>query len=158
MNVFFYRTYSPKAYGIFFSLFGGCWFIAGLAITLYTCIFVSHAVETRGTVIENKLVSTGKNTSVYYPVFAYTDENGTQYTIQSNMGNKPPRYKTGQEISILYAKNKPGSAKINSFVELYLPGTLFGGIGFILLALGITITVIFWHDKIKLTPIWGKRS
>lgn len=69
---------------------------------------------------------------VYHPIIQY-EANGQIRTEVYNVGTRPPAYDEGQEIEVMYNRDRPG--------EFYLPGsnftlvlcTIFGVIGLALL-------------------------
>ncbi len=132
-----------KFYLVFGSIFAGIgsiFAVTGIIFIINTRSFIDTAVSAQGTVIDLKLRSStdskGRSSSVYYPVVKFTPSNGEPTTFESNSGSKPPAFKKGQQVEVLYHPQEPNSAMINSWLELwFLPG-MFTGMGSLFVLIG----------------------
>lgn len=75
------------------------------------------------------------------PLIEYHTVEGKLYRYQSHITSEPPRYYTGDRVSIIYNPAKPYQAKIQSFSELWLVPSLFGGFGITFLGALIWLVV-----------------
>jgi hypothetical protein len=95
--------------------------------------FVERSITTTGKVIDMKTDDT------YHPVveFRTADDETLQFT--SSTGSKPPAYRVGQEVEVLYDPASPHSAQIKSFMSLWFFVVAMGGLGFIFCVVGFAI-------------------
>jgi hypothetical protein len=82
------------------------------------------------------------------PVVRFEVE-GAVVEFQGWWGSRPPAYSVGDQVPIFYRPENPGQAVIDSFVERYLLGIIFGGIA----AFFLTIGGSFWW-----IPAWLARK
>jgi hypothetical protein len=134
------------------SLVGIIFFLIGLGVSVsgIFSIFkvrrqVAESVKTTGTVIGfgKKM---GKSGYIYCPHAAFTDTQGRKIQFESEVGSQPPAYVIGQQVQIIYEKNNPQKAEIDSFTSLwFVPGctSVFGLVfiflGFVLFVVGIFV-------------------
>jgi len=76
----------------------------------------------------------------YAPLIEFSDSSGEKYRIQG-ISSSPPRYKTGQEVVLLYPENNPEQAIIDGFIEKWLVILMLSGFGLILSLCGLLILV-----------------
>ncbi len=95
--------------------------------------FVSSAERAEGTVV----AMAGSQTQA--PVVAFTDGTGTPHRITSSVSSSPPAHVVGEKVTVLYDPLDPGSARLDSFIQLWLGATVALGIGgmFLLMALAM---------------------
>ncbi len=80
--------------------------------------------------------------TVYFPVFTFTDAQGTVHTIHSSSGSSPPDYEVGDSVPVLYSPNDPENAKIDSFFSVWGISLITGILGGIYLPAGLIVW--FW--------------
>jgi hypothetical protein len=101
-----------------------------------TSLFVHSAARTEGTVVgltefhdrTGRRRNTGRPS--YAPVFRFTANDGETYTVVSNTYSSTARFAIGQQVMVLYEKGHPEHAKIDAFLQLWLPEmvlTIVGG-------------------------------
>ena len=113
---------------------GGCvvTFIGAIWLSKTTA-FVFGAARATGTIIKTVRNSPGGYVT-YAPVFTFTDDSGTDHTQQSSIGMSDCNLTRGEKVSVLYARDVPENAMIDSFRQVWLMpmfltvfGLLFGG-------------------------------
>lgn len=77
----------------------------------------------------------------YAPLIEFSDKSGKKYEIKG-FASSPPKYKVGQQITILYPENNPEKAIIDSFLEKWLVVLMLAGFGFILFFCGLMILIL----------------
>ena len=134
------------------SLVGVIFFLIGLGVSV-SGIFsvfkirrqVKNSVKAVGTVTGfGKRM--GKSGYIYCPQVAFTDSTGKKIEFESEIGTQPPAYTLGQRVQIIYQKDFPQKAEIDSITNLwFVPGCmlafalLFSVLGLVLFILGIFI-------------------
>ncbi|RZJ51460.1 MAG: DUF3592 domain-containing protein, partial [Chryseobacterium sp.] len=113
-----------------------------LGITLYMGYdkyeFIENAIKTKATITSYRTTTeressksgkkrTSKNTTYYYPILEFKDSQNRLTKVESNVGhgNSKP-YSVGSQVEILYSKENPQEAKINSFLNQWLFTTIVG--------------------------------
>lgn len=113
---------------------------------LHTRSFLRQAVTGTATVIELKWIedtdaNTNRRVGTYHPVFRFLATDDQTYTVQSQVGSNPAPFEINQIVPIVYPRESPTAARINSFWQLWLFPVIFAGLGgtFALMALiGLT--------------------
>lgn len=112
---------------------------AGFAY-VHTASFVAEAARGEGTVVEIvRRVSRSSDRAqsvTYAPVVRYTTEGGEIVEFQSRTSSNPPAYHTGEPVTVLYRREAPYDAEIDSFAAQWMVPLILGGIGslFVLVA------------------------
>ncbi|MBF2007665.1 MAG: DUF3592 domain-containing protein [Chlorogloeopsis fritschii C42_A2020_084] len=137
-------------FGSIFGGIGGIFAVIGIIFGVNTHSFVGTALSTQGTVIDLELRSStdskGRSSSVYYPVVKFAPSSGEQTIFKSNTGSNPPAFTKGQQVEVLYNPQKPNSAMINSWLELWFLPAMFTGMGLIFVLIGgVTLVKSFPH-------------
>lgn len=95
-----------------------------LGISAYLFIntrkFVSAATKTKGTIVRLDPRPGSKGGTVYLPFFEFRTLDGQVHTVAHDSAQKPPQYKVGQSIDVLYNPENPQDAKISGSTNLYL--------------------------------------
>ncbi|MEH2067024.1 MAG: DUF3592 domain-containing protein [Nostoc sp.] len=128
---------------LFGSIFGGVgsvFAVIGIIIGMNTRSYVANAIPAQGTVIDlvehSSVDSDGHYSYAYYPIVQFTTHAGEPTVFESNSGSDPPGYTRGDRVEVLYRPDKPGSAKINSWLSLWLLPLIFIGLGSIFALVG----------------------
>lgn len=66
----------------------------------------------------------------------FAPSSGEQTIFKSNTGSNPPAFTKGQQVEVLYNPQKPNSAMINSWLELWFLPAIFTGMGSIFVLIG----------------------
>jgi hypothetical protein len=59
-----------------------------------------------------------------------------EYEVRGAISSKPPAFRVGDKVAVLYNPDKPGDAQIDSFVERWLFLLVFGGLGAVFASIG----------------------
>lgn len=110
--------------------------------------FLKNAITTKATIISYKTTTdtetkkngnkrSTKKTTYYYPIFEFKDNQNRLTQVESNVGqgNSKP-YSVGSKVEIVYSKENPQEAKINSFLNQWLFTTIVGGLSLLFLMIG----------------------
>ena len=107
--------------------------IMSLGLSAYLFIntrkFVSAATKTKGTVIRLDPRQGSKGGTVYLPIFEFRTVDGQVMTVAHDSAQKPPQYKVGQSIDVLYNPENPQDAKISGSTNLYLLPVILAVVG-----------------------------
>jgi hypothetical protein len=108
-------------------------FLLAVALTLFvhSAIFVHNAFHTNGVVIEMREMRSINRTArpAYKPVFRFTANDGQTYVVASNTGGPLSDFAIGELVKVLYIKNRPKTARIDSFAQLWFLPLIFGILG-----------------------------
>lgn len=116
---------NEKTFFIVFTIVFLSW---ALFVTVHTARLVMNSEKTTGVIID---FTASKGTSPqkrsYYPIIKFTAGDGMEYKFKSETGFKGNYYRESDSVEILYRKDRPEVAEINSFQALWLmPVLLFG--------------------------------
>jgi hypothetical protein len=124
-------------------------FIVGLGFAASTAIFLARSNSTAGKVVRFEEQENSDHDGVNYaPVFSFVANDGKLYTIQSGVATNPPGFEEGQNVSVLYIKGNPGSARLNSFWQLWFVTVICCSIG-IVFALISSLVLYFTQKYVK---------
>ncbi|QIR40975.1 DUF3592 domain-containing protein [Tolypothrix sp. PCC 7910] len=133
-------------FGSMFAGIGGLFAVIGIIFAINTHSFVKTAESLQGTVIDSKLRSykdsKGRSSSAYFPIVKITPSSGQETIFESHTGSKPPAFKKGQQVEVLYPPQDPDSVMINSWFELWFLPTIFTGLGSIFVVVGGAVLII----------------
>ena len=119
--------------GIVLGTIGGLWFF-----NVYN--FVQAAEHAEGTVIEIVKGRDREGHSTYWPVIAFTDHQGQRQEFEPSTRSSSPRHSVDDKLPILYDRDRPASASINSRVDLYLGPLIFSALA----AGALLIAIVFF--------------
>jgi hypothetical protein len=121
--------------------------IAAMIAGLHAWNFSRNAVPAAGTVIGLRESTDKDSGSVRYaPTFQFPDASGASHTVSSSFYSAPPEFRVGDKVTVLYRRNDPDTARIDTFWQLWGLPALLGIIGFVLLLAGLITK--FW-PKLK---------
>jgi len=112
--------------GTAFIVIGSVVVISGLIWLIRTAAFVSRAAKAPGQVIALEHRGGGKNGSVSYSVFTFSDSSGIVHTQRSSGG-----VSVGGRVTVLYDSAAPQHSEIESFQTLWFGPIFFTGFGLI---------------------------
>ena len=96
--------------------------LAGAALSfMHTRQFVHSSSVGDGVVIENvwRESSGRRRSGSFYPRVRYRTMSGQDFVIISNTGSRPPSFRVGERVQILYSPDNPTRARIDSFGSLW---------------------------------------
>lgn len=131
----------------FFFIFGGIFagigtifLVIGLSFVQNTRSFLATASTTEGEVIalerRRSSQSNGGSSHTYYPVVKFTAPDGEPIQFEGQVGSRPPAFRVGQRVAVLYNPEEPQSARIRSWGELWFAATIFSGLGGLFVLIG----------------------
>ena len=149
--------------GLFFGA-GGVWLLS-MALGLYAkqqdiCAHAEHAM---GTVVDlwqrdSRDHKTGQHTTLYAPVFTFTDYAGTARRVASRVNHaNQPGYRVGETVLIVYHHDRPKEAELDTFYASWdstLIAGWFGTLGFLVggLFVGVGARRILKPDRSLAPP------
>jgi hypothetical protein len=109
--------------------------------------FLSRAIATRGNIVElierTRSRSGGRGTSTMYaPVFTFTDRDGNDHTIRSTSYSYPRVAEVGEQIDIVYDPSRPEQARVNRFFSLWGLALVLAVIGSFDLVAGVVLSLV----------------
>jgi len=124
-----------------FFLFLGCT-LAYLSYQQYqkTQSLLHHGIRTVG-IVKRMVVTQDDDGAMYSPVFEFTDRAKRDHEFKSNVRSRPPSYKVGQKVKLVYDKKDPSNVKIVSFWGLYAACVILAMVSAPLLILGFSYLV-----------------
>lgn len=117
---------------------------------LVTNRFVATAEQTTGTVtgLEER-TSTRRDAdghtrrrTVFVPVVRFTTTDGEAVEFRGSNGSDPPAHDVGDTVTVAYDPDDPSGARIVGFADLYLLPLIFGGVGLVLTAAGVSVLLV----------------
>lgn len=112
-----------------------------IVMVINTRAFLARAISTKGRVIaieaRESRDSDDNYTTSHYPVIEFKNSRGKVIQFTSKLGRNPPAFKIGQEVKVLYDPQVANSAKIETFVEIWLLPVVFGFFGIVFSVIGV---------------------
>ena len=111
-------------------LAGPCVLALDAVLAIRNAIFIHTAINSDGAILELRRVQSSRNGHSYAPVFRFAADDGQIYMVVSSNSNNPPGFRVGEHVKVLYQHGRPEHAKIDSFIQLWLPElvlTIVGG-------------------------------
>lgn len=131
--------------GLIFFLIGLAVLVSGIISVFKVRRQIAETAATSGTVVNFGKIN-GQRGYFYCPQVAFPDSNGNRIEFQSEFGTQPPAYQIGQTVSVIYQKNNPQKAEIDSITTLWFaPGCMlvmafaFTFLGLVLFGVGILV-------------------
>ena len=124
----FYRILRLFGLGLLISF--ACCLTVSAGFVIHTGWFIQNSTRTEGRIIAlTPMIDSENQTTNYAPIFRFTANNGQTYTITASVASNPPGFDVGDPIKILYPKNEPENARIDSFGQLWFIPMVIAGIG-----------------------------
>jgi hypothetical protein len=102
--------------------------------------FYAAALRADGRVIELVARGGGRSGSTWAPRVELTDTAGRVVRFVNGVSSKPPAYRVGESVRIVYSPNNSEQAKIDSFFGRWGLVMISGVIGVVFLLIGAVIT------------------
>jgi len=142
---------------ILFGGFGVVMTFAGLVKVTKTRRFVAAANSTAGRVVAYKTEvyestnDTGRaeKHATAYPIVEFKDAKGTQRRVTTSTGSAPASFSVGAAVTVLYDRDNPERAEIDSLGELWLLPTILLGGGALFLFIAIAVWVFNVSVKVS---------
>ncbi|MFT4111753.1 DUF3592 domain-containing protein [Silvibacterium sp.] len=104
----------------------------GIGFTGYRAWWCANSIEADGIVaalVQRVDTEDGVTATSYAPEFRFQAKDGSEHRVQSDTYSNPSVYAVGDRVRILYRPEKPASARIKSFLQLWLLPLVFGILG-----------------------------
>lgn len=133
-----------------FVVVGAILLLGGLIAYGHTASFARRASRAQGTVTAllphlstdtsntNGSISNPTSRYTYQPVVQF-QHGAQQIQFSDSVASSPPAYRVGDSVIVLYLESNPYDARIESFMSLWFLPLLFGGMGAIFLAIGVSL-------------------
>ncbi len=133
--------------GLLFFLIGLGVFAGGIVSVFKVRRQLADSAKAAGTIVDFGKVM-GKSGYLYCPQVSFLIPSGQTIRFQSETGTQPPAYTVGQQVRVVYQRNSPQCAEIDSLMAVWLvPGCMlvmslgFGVLGLMLFGIGALITL-----------------
>jgi hypothetical protein len=103
--------------------------LLGLISVVRTTVFILTSTATEGEVIALKVVPGKRGSKSYAPIFRFTADDGQIYTVTSKNSTNPPSFAFGERVKVLFEKEHPEGAKIDTFLQLWMFPMVAGIVG-----------------------------
>ena len=137
---------SLTTFAWFFFFFGIVFGGVGLLTFAHKLNFLSRALPTQGEVIAVEAQTDGEE-SLYSLKVRFFDQHGVRQVFSPRLKSNPPRYHPGQVVDIYFDQTDPAHGEINSFLDMWLFESIFGGMGAISLVIASAFLVRDIHKK-----------
>ncbi|BCB17370.1 DUF3592 domain-containing protein [Bosea sp. ANAM02] len=125
----------------------GCVFGIVAVILATACYFtyshnrklLARADRADGTVIE---LRHGGGDSTYRPVVSFRTAGGRSVTFVTSWGTKPPAYRKGDQVSVLYDAAAPEKAEIEGFLSQWLGTLILAGLASVFALLSAVLMIV----------------
>ena len=114
-----------KAVGIRLTLIGCILLFISAAFTKSRFDFIDRSERVLGEVVGFH----GYDTVA--PVIEFTSLTGERFTFVGSVSSSPPAYAVGEEVDVIYERDTPQDALIDSFFQLYFVSLITGFLGMI---------------------------
>jgi len=151
------RSKSMKWLGPLLSVIGVGLVVLGIYLGKERAVFLDNATSTIGEVVKLNSRSTDDG-YVYYPVVRFTvPQSGRDVTFEHDSGSRPPSYRVGERVTVLYLPDRPDRAIIDAGIMNWFGSGLSLLMGLILAAGGI-YSYMHWSRLRKAVAVHGIRE
>jgi len=140
------------AIGVTFALLGIVLLAGGLAWWQSARSFVQSAEHTEGTVIEIVEKRDRDGGITFSPIVEFTDHQEQPRKYYSTTSSNPSFYSVGDKVKILYDRDRPDSAKINHWFDVYFGPLLLFVLGGGFFIIGTVVAVAMMYSKSSKNP------
>lgn len=109
-------------------IIGGVLLANAAFLVVRQAALVMAGTAATGEVIALQPVSATRGPTLYRPVVRFMTENGPT-TIVGQVNANPPAYAVGDAVRVLYNRERPSEATIDSFAERWFHALIFGVLG-----------------------------
>ena len=120
--------------------------LGGAIAGLWIYRFRKSAEQSAGTVIRNQESFDSGGIS-YRPEVEFVASDGRRHTFVGQVGSSPPAFKVGDSVVVLYARDRPENARIDTFVQQWLAPSILVVLGLILTLAGV-IPLLTQYEKL----------
>jgi len=133
----------PSRLGCWLFLAAGCCLlVAGLVSAIDTARFLRRSTSAAGTIVRMRIGHHSDTGSAdYAPVFSFTASNGRGYSVESHNFSNPPEFSVGQNIKVLYDRDHPEHARIDTHWQIWAIEEVLGLVGGLFVASGVAFLI-----------------
>jgi hypothetical protein len=147
---------AKQLFGLFFKGVGLLLAVIALVQVISTWIYMGGAQTTEGTVVDhervqNQIAFMQDTGYLYYPIVEFPGPSGETVTFVSPSGRSSKQFEEGDAVSVLYAADAPGDARIDSFRGVWGKSLVFGGLAVIFFLIGL-LTPFGFRDSQRAYP------
>ena len=151
------RSNSMKWLGPLLSVVGVGLVVLGLYLGKQRAVFLDSAMSTTGEVVKLNSRSTDDG-YVYYPVVRFTaPQTGRSVTFEHESGSRPPSYRVGEQVTVLYLPDRPERAIIDGGIMNWFGSGLSLLLGLVLATGGI-YSYLHWSRLRKAVVLHDTRE
>ena len=105
---------------LYWALFAGGFIAMYFAVKMYndTNQLLKTGIKTKA-VVKDLIAVSGDDGPTYKPVFEYMDRSNTIQEFKSDVSSRPPAYKIGEKVEIVYDPKDEEEVKVVSYWGLY---------------------------------------
>lgn len=105
---------------LYWALFVAGFVAAYFAVKMYndTTQLLNTGIKTKA-VVKDLIEVSGDDGPTYKPVFEYVDRSNTTQEFKSGVSSRPPAYKIGEKVEVVYDPKDVEETKVVSFWGLY---------------------------------------
>ncbi len=118
------------ALGVVLVIAGAFWF-------QHQTAFLARALIAHGIVVRNEASEDSDGKASYHAVFAFTDRNGRELTVQDSVGTSPAWFSSGDKVKVFYAPENSADAKLDRGMWNWLVPLLIAALGTLMLSAGL---------------------
>jgi hypothetical protein len=116
--------------------------LIAIGSSIPTAEFVLASTATDGTVFDlQRVYLPRRSKEVYLPVIRFSANDGQTHMIRSDSNTALVPFKRGDRIRVLYIKDHPETARIDTIPQLWMPQLILGFFGAIFTALSVRIQI-----------------
>lgn len=134
-NIFYFLS-------ILFLLVGTPFVVVSIIILLNTLNLLSNSYKTLGKITGINEERQSKGGYMYSPVIKYKSDTGDEYVYSSATKTGYSSYKIGQEVELIYDKNNPQNARVNSILDIWFLPIFMGVSGSAITITGVILLSI----------------
>ena len=105
-----------------------------------TQLLLRDGVRTVG-IVKQMVMTQDDDGPMYSPIFEFTDRSNKEREFKSNIRSRPPAYKVGDKVTLIYDRKDSENVKIISFWGLYAASVILAMIAAPLLIIGFSYLV-----------------
>lgn len=126
-----------------FSIIGLGLLIASVFVYLNTRKFIDASAKAQGTVIAHASGRSSDGDITYAPIVSFRTEDGRTVEFKSGTSSTNASPPVGQTVEVLYNRQRPEEAEINSFSSLWTLNIILAGLGAGFFIIGTLVFMVF---------------
>jgi hypothetical protein len=131
----------PVKIGIILLVLSVLFWVLGIYFAIGAADFQDRAVKTTGTVVE-LAESESDGDVLYKPVVSFSDQQGGEHRFTSSFASRPPRYRVGEQVDVLYDPDDPSDASLGAAPMVWAGPIVLLGLAFFLTITGVLLVTV----------------